>query len=520
MSFKDMKKVHEDEKSATFKNKAGHELKIAKKGLSADRLKRLKELPLHAADGVDTSQPQDFVPGKDYSNAPLPGDQNSEPVASADQAAPTPAPPPAPEPPSAAGPQPASDNSAPQPAAPTQQPAQQQAPPTPQATKQAIVNHAVSENTAWNNDLAMGQVKPETYHDLFAKKDTLGKIGSIFGILVGGMGAGLTHQNNAALQMMDNEIKNDLDAQKATKTNAYNIAQLNYQHKFQQAQMQGMSLDNATKAAQLSWSTSAYPQTQSIVAHYLGNKVDQMPEGAGKQRATAALGLVKTDMQNRGLQSINQAADQLANDPELQFEQQKARLSDLSTGMAMFGNASASNALIEKQKFMEQHHVSGYNQPTNRPISESDRKDLNTLNTLDQSYQDASNYIKRSGVLGPLNSLGGTPLSKEGNRLSARIESEMGLLSGSNRFTAGLKDLHEERMPDLTGTHITGSDAQAVNDLRREVQQRRASILSSYGLGAPTQPQLPQSAKTSAENWLKQNPSHPMADKVKRILGQ
>lgn len=66
-----------------------------------------------------------------------------------------------------------------------------------------------------SKDFGSGAIKPETYHDLFAKKDTLGKIGSLFGLLLAGAGSGLAHQSNSVLDMWNNEINRDVDSQKS-----------------------------------------------------------------------------------------------------------------------------------------------------------------------------------------------------------------------------------------------------------------------------------------------------------------
>jgi hypothetical protein len=77
-------------------------------------------------------------------------------------------------------------------------------------------------------ELAAGKIKPQTYKDLFNKKDTLGKIGSVFGMMLGGIGGALTHQKSAYMQNMDQEIQNDYDSQVKSSDNArsfYKMAQ-------------------------------------------------------------------------------------------------------------------------------------------------------------------------------------------------------------------------------------------------------------------------------------------------------
>lgn len=72
------------------------------------------------------------------------------------------------------------------------------------------------------NDLKGNAIKPETYHDLWAKnadgsdKGTLSKIGSLFALMLAGAGSGLAHQSNSVMDMWNNQINRDVDAQKST----------------------------------------------------------------------------------------------------------------------------------------------------------------------------------------------------------------------------------------------------------------------------------------------------------------
>lgn len=84
-----------------------------------------------------------------------------------------------------------------------------------------------AEKKALGNDISTGKITPKTYHDLYESKSTLGKIGTLFGLMLSGAGSGLTHQPNAVLGMMNDTINRDLDAQKtnaAGKLNWYSAA--------------------------------------------------------------------------------------------------------------------------------------------------------------------------------------------------------------------------------------------------------------------------------------------------------
>lgn len=84
-----------------------------------------------------------------------------------------------------------------------------------------------AENMLTQKDMADGHIAPKTYSDLFHDKGTIGKIGTLFGLMLSGAGSGLSHQPNALMEMMNNQINRDLEAQKtnqANKVNWYNSA--------------------------------------------------------------------------------------------------------------------------------------------------------------------------------------------------------------------------------------------------------------------------------------------------------
>jgi hypothetical protein len=117
-------------------------------------------------------------------------------------------------------------------------------PPTPTAQEYT------AQDVAHLNDAATGKITPETYSDLYGKKDTLGKIGTIFGLLVSGAGSGLTHQPNMLLDMMNKQIDRDLDSQQKNVTNNQNFLNLTYNHELQQAQSRRMQSENMLAQAQ------------------------------------------------------------------------------------------------------------------------------------------------------------------------------------------------------------------------------------------------------------------------------
>lgn len=182
-----------------------------------------------------------------------------------------------------------------------------QGPVTPQETKAYLQN----AGQAWNNDLVNQHITPKTYHDLYANKDTPGKIATIFSLMVGGMGSGLTGGPNAGLEMMNKVIANDLEAQKQSKSNAYNFLRLNQDHQmgeynkkligananYTNAMAQNTGFGVAMKQANSSALHIALTQTQKAVQEAAADPANQQKQMAA-QNAQQALGQLASGMNN------------------------------------------------------------------------------------------------------------------------------------------------------------------------------------------------------------------------------
>lgn len=160
-----------------------------------------------------------------------------------------------------------------------------------------------NDHDLFEQDLKRGHIKAETYQSLYGQKDTLGKIGTLFGLLVSGMGSGLTGQPNAVLAMMDNQIKNDLESQRLSNDNAQNWLRLSQAHQRQKAEVaqMGATTENMRArtgaipseikrneaAADLESMNAALIRERIATSHYLEHKViAPMPAGPNKDNAT------------------------------------------------------------------------------------------------------------------------------------------------------------------------------------------------------------------------------------------
>lgn len=317
-------------------------------------------------------------------------------------------------------PSPAAQPSAAMQSAPQSQPA---APQNLEQSKQAIKQDFSKEDQAWQQDLVNGHITPETYHDLFAKKDTLGKIGTIFGMMLSGAGAGLTHQPNLLVSLMDKQIANDLEAQKASKVNSQNYLRTNQERILQNAQIdkmlkEGKVNEQQAKLIKVDADTKAFAlsQAQMLQAsyHHLVTQVDQMPEGPQKEAAKQQLGLIYSRISDR-INNINDTAAGASayyktlfgdttggSNPEQAFQKQ-------TNAMRMMGPQGEARA-----KDLEEKHFPGLPGQASVPLTPGDREAINSGIDFDQKLHRFMDWTKNhSGDLSPSDRFKGAALAAE-----------------------------------------------------------------------------------------------------------
>lgn len=480
------KKVASDRHATTLRHDDGHELRIAHASLTPKLKKELDRLPIHAAEGVqdvggDDSAPADLgIPSPDPAVAsqdvPAPGPDQGPPMSAAGPAAPDSFPRPAPADTAGGTPSPIQPFNAEQ-------------------HKDAVKQEMLADAANTKNDMDMGHIKPETYSDLFANKSTLGKIGTIFGMMLSGAGSGLAHQPNLLMEMMDKQITNDLDAQKAGAANKQNWYRINLEKQMNQAnigrmqkenkltdqQVQSMILDNKQKA---------YFQTMMGMLgarqHYLGQQADMIPPNdPRKPAAMQALNSINTAVQAKTEEAAEKAGRTSAfinsiwggssPSPELlnqenQFQNRVGQLKMLPQGEQVAKN-------------MEEKHLPFVPGSASVPLNESDQKSWEHLTNLSKSFQDANRFLDKAGMFG--SQIWQPGQKAEGEAMQKRIELEMGELVGLGRFTPEEAKRYKDMIPDLNGTHFTSEDQNKINVVQSAVNQKMQSLLETKGFTHP-----------------------------------
>lgn len=370
LDLRKLKKISSDDKTTVFKHENGHELKIAHAGLSSKMLSDLKSLPIHGG-------PQKMADGGEPNPQPNESPDNSDDKSSKTQSPVTINIGGQQQPQQTAVAQSPVQSSPPNPiknGTPPQTKDQEESPEVPDAVEDqsqqdsqsssipsggqmlsqpmpadAALAHLNDQTAKLRQDFNNGVIKPETYHDLFEKRDTLGKIGMLFGLLAGGMGSGLTGQQNAVLGMMDKEIDRDLEAQKQSRSNqfsALNLAETHYKNEVENyyTQQQAKSIEanipliNAN--ASIAKLNAAKTALELAAEQHAMIKAKLLPENtAGGQRARAAAGLLSNAITIQQAKRNQAVANQIEANGK-QIQQQNLSVSNKGSGYILNPDAA------------------------------------------------------------------------------------------------------------------------------------------------------------------------------------
>lgn len=252
------------------------------------------------------------------------------------------------------------------------------------------------EAQAFQSDLDNGHITPETYQSLFHDKSTLGKVGTIFGLLLSGGGSAVSGQPNALMHMMDKQIDNDLQAQQNSVANKQNFLKINQDNFMKKAQEGQMSIDTKQKAYALSKAQMNY-----AALHKLVTDTQKLPDGPQKQQAMQTLAMMNQGVQNENFNILDRAASGAAfyktlfgqggNGAGEQGFQQKVG------GMKMLGPQGEKRA-----EDMEQKHFPGIPGQASAPLSGEDKEQIGSGVEFDRQLHNYMDWAKsHSGDVNP-----------------------------------------------------------------------------------------------------------------------
>lgn len=360
----------------------------------------------------------------------------------------------------------------------------------PQSPYQQKMQDYAKEDQAWAQDMQNGHITPKTYGDLFhynqkdgSERSTLSKIGMLFGLALSGGGAGVAHQQSTALQMMNNAISNDLEAQKQSKQNAFNYYRQNQNNEIEKIRLQQQAPLTAAQANSVNVDAEAKSRimmNRAALDEQVKN-VMNLPEGPQKEQQKQALGLMfnAVNNENYNIGARAAAAQALLNqgqgtgEPGFQSRQQALQMS---------GNEALG-------KFEQDRHIPGIPGQASRPVTEGDRAQLTAMNVLDSKGKDLLNFINQhSGTLNPQQrAVAAQKVEEMKNFYNKSIEGGALTEGRLSWYDKQLRHNPTDYVPQMLGNTQKLKEMVNSNDLRKNI------LLKSYGYQQPQQSQAQKS---------------------------
>ena len=324
----------------------------------------------------------------------------------------------------------------------------------------AIQNGKVDPNRVWHN------------------ASTGGKISAALGLILGGIGAGLTHGPNLALQVLNKTIDDDIDSQRTEQSKNMNLYKLN-EEEYGNATRAKL----ATKAQML---TSAKAQLQASAAKTQGPLAGQ----------AAAQGLAAIDQQIATTNWLNSRMGNGSPGTEQQFLGEQQAIQQIRPDLYKDRQA----------KYLPGVGISKV------AIPQKDQDGLRGYDELLGAIDDAQAFHQQGTVAGAAGI--GTAAYQTAQTKNNNITLAMNKLHGLNRINDHEYTNYKSNTPD-TGSFFTAGTNAKFDELRRQVQAQKQNDTLHFGI-TPFQKGF--SDKT-AMAWAQQNPNDPRAKAIMQGQG-
>lgn len=374
------------------------------------------------------------------------------------------------------------------------------------------------EHLKFANDLATKAIVPKTYNDLFNDKSTVGKASTLFGLILGGAGSGLTGQPNAVLQMMNKLIDNDLEAQKASKANANTWLSTAYAHEVQQSQAalerarltqiplstkqlelqnKGLEQDNFLKAQNAA--------KNGMMISMLQNYQDQA-DNAAPSIKPIALDKINNVIKPAVIQQVGQNNAQTAAQLDSRFKIRQDQLRLLGEG-----DLAQSN---------EARYVPGVGQGA-VPVNSEDRNQILAAQNFNNKINKYEDFVKKTTALGKLD----PSQINQGKVLAAELQTAFRQATNGGVYKEGEKNYIDSIIPsDPTKFFSDIRVMPQIQAIRDDANDRYSNLLKSKGLPPPQNQTQNQSvlqlsgADIAAKAWADSHPNDARAAAILKKL--
>lgn len=262
-----------------------------------------------------------------------------------------------------------------------------------QANYEKANQELTAERAGIQNDIAKGHIDPTHYLD---NMSTGKEIRTGIGLILGGMGAGLTHGPNLAFQYLQNQIDRDIDSQKSELGKKQNLLQSNLH--------QTQNLRAASELTRI--------QTNDIFSSKLRQEADKTANPVARGTMLNIAGM------------FDNKTAQLQHQYSLTKMQQAA----------FSGNGQASPLVMEslppdQRERAVQMPGGGLRLATTKKGAEEVREQLQTIQPIFDS-------LDQLASLGPSALIGGTPANQKAKAIQAQLIPEVNSNAGLKRLSA------------------------------------------------------------------------------------
>lgn len=371
--------------------------------------------------------------------------------------------------------------------------------------------------TFYNNlkdEMAKGEIQPKTYADLYADKSIPGKIGMLFATMISGMGAGLTHQPNAVLQMMDNMIARDLEAQKAQRQYKQNLLGLGIDYatkemQIEQLRQQGLLTEQQVKTAKAEAEIKGFEYARMFknadALHKMAEEVRKLREQNSPLLPQAEANLAAAsqffDSKSASLADLAAARQAMLR----QYMGAGAQVGGVDNAEAEFKQrmqflrSSGQDKLAEDQ---EGKHFAGIPSQANRRIADADRDKVYSMTVLDDKMKDLMSFAKQHvGTVDPAVIQQGKQKAEEAIAFYNQTVDRLGMTPGR------LEWLEKQIASNPTSifSQAFGSNAR-LKEIETSNENRKNLLLKSYGIATPGYKKQAVEAPMVQEGQIVRNP--------------
>jgi hypothetical protein len=334
------------------------------------------------------------------------------------------------------------------------------------------------QSEALQNAVASAKVDPNRiYKEGGALASTGSKITAALSVLLGGIGAGLTHQSNGALDLLNAAINRDIDAQKNDQQKATTLWKMNREN-----------------------TTSEQAANLATRDQYLSLAKAQLQQGAATAQGPIA--------------QARYAAAILPLDKELATNQW---MRSVGGGESHPGSETgyANNLKIMQQvnpemyKDMQSKYIPGLGVARVAPTP-ADRESLTALDEMQKQLVRAKAFAQTTGTT--YNPFG--EKNQEANDIQNSLQLSIGQLVNLKR----INEFEAKKYTDMAknpGAWNTTQAVQSFDDLQQKVDQNRLSTMKNLGVVPFAQAPSDQQARA----WAMANPNDPRAAKIIQVVG-